>query len=230
MNKRSYNFKDLTGQKFGRLIVIKFVGTDHNQKSLWLCKCQCGKEKIFGGSNLRNGNSKSCGCLRIENLIKRQTKHSMALSTKRHPLYIVWKGMKARCLNPNEPSYPNYGGRGIAVCDEWLEFEPFAKWAFENGYDKSLEIDRIDNDKGYSPDNCRWATRSQNQLNKRNNHLITIKGKTKTLSEWSRESGISIHTICSRIRYGWNDDDLLKPIGQYDVSKRKREKLGKFVS
>lgn len=230
MTKHPHNFTDLTNQQFGRLTVIRFEGVGKHQKTLWRCKCLCGRETIVCGSNLKKGTTKSCGCLMKELLVARNTRHSMARSDGKHRLYKIWAGMKMRCLNPNEPSYVNYGARGITLCDEWMQFKPFAEWALKNGYRDDLEIDRIDNDRGYCPENCRWVSRQQNQLNKRNNRLLTIQGTTRPLTEWSRISGISIHTILSRIRYGWNYDDLLSPVGQYDVSKRKRDARGRFTS
>jgi len=229
IKKRAYNFKDLTGEKFSRLAVIEFYGLNKHQRTLWQCRCDCGRVTVVSGSNLTKGATKSCGCLRSELLSNRLTKHGMATNGDRHSLYKRWASMKARCTNPNEYAFKNYGARGISVCDEWLHFEPFAKWSLKNGYENHLELDRIDNNEGYYPGNCRWVTAQKNQLNKRNNNRITIKNVTKTLSEWSRESGISIQTIKSRMRYGWSCDDLLKPIGT-SYKSRERDSTGRFIS
>lgn len=164
---------DLIRQKFGRLIVIKQVDNNKRRDSRWLCKCDCGREKIILGFNLKDGNTKSCGCLQKEEFIKRLTKHNYS-KTK---IYIVWKSMKQRCSNPNHKSYRYYGGRGITVCKRWLKFENFNR-DMGKGWKLGLTIEREDNDGNYCLENCRWATRSEQQRNKRNNHLTSLKENT----------------------------------------------------
>lgn len=133
------------------------------------------------------------------------------MENKEH--YSRWKAMKNRCYNPNHIYYKNYGARGITVCDEWKNsYENFYKWACSSGYKKGLTIDRIDNDKGYSPENCRWATRKEQGRNQRTNRKITINGITKLMCEWAEESGISEKNILKRIRRGWNSSNLLNPL------------------
>lgn len=139
--------------------------------------------------------------------LKGNYKHKMA-DTKMH---AKWQSMKRRCYNKNCRDYKNYGSRGISVCDEWLEFVPFMNWSLENGYSDDLEIDRINNNGNYEPNNCRYVTKKINASNKRNNHYATIKGVTKTITEWAEESGISRKTIQSRIKYGWEDERLILP-------------------
>lgn len=124
-------------------------------------------------------------------------------------LYHIWDGMKARCYNMNHVAYKNYGGRGISVCKDWRKnFESFYKWAIENGYQERLTIDRIDNDGDYCPQNCRWATYQEQSENRRNTVLLTVLGETKTISEWSAETGISKSCIRYRSKSGWSEDKI----------------------
>ena len=154
---------DLTGKRFGRLLVVE-KSESKNGYAAWLCRCDCGNEKIISGNELRKGKAKSCGCLRKEVATKTFIKHGKTNTL----LYEVWKSMKARCNNLNNKRYSSYGGRGITVCDEWREsFQAFYDWAMINGYREGLSIDRIDNDGNYEPSNCRWATASEQQKNKR---------------------------------------------------------------
>lgn len=145
---------------------------------------------------VKNGHTLSCGCLQKEKLSQASKTHGQTNSR----LYRIYNGMKNRCYNKKQPNYSNYGGRGITICDEWLRsFAVFQSWALANGYSDDLSIDRIDNDKRYSPENCRWATRTEQNENTRNNHLVTINGKTQSLSAWAREQGLNYHTVSFRI-------------------------------
>lgn len=126
--------------------------------------------------------------------------------------YSRWKAMRNRCYNPKHTYYYNYGGRGITICEEWKEnYQAFCDWANKSGYKTGLTLDRIDNDKGYSPENCRWATRKEQGRNQRTNRKITIQGQTRLLCEWAELSGISSKEIHKRIKRGWDNDKLLKP-------------------
>ena len=155
--------KELTGKTFGRLTVLQYHSTNKYGKALWLCQCECGQRKIVIGENLNAGRTQSCGCYNRERSIEANTIHGMT-GTR---LYECWLGMKKRCDDVNNKEYPNYGGRGIAYCKEWAEFEPFKNWALNNGYSDKLTLDRIDVDKEYSPSNCRWSTWGEQAKNKR---------------------------------------------------------------
>lgn len=189
-----WKFNDLTGQKFGKLTVIKYLGLDKGKHSLWLCQCKCGKQTKVNTCHLKSGHTKSCGCLHKEVVSGKNCnfyKHGKT-KTRQHNL---WTGIIDRCYNTKNQDYYNYGGRGIGVCKEWLDkkegFINFYNWAMENGYKDNLTIDRIDNNKNYEPNNCRWATVEDQAKNRRCNHLITYKGKTHNLKEWAKIKKIS---------------------------------------
>lgn len=287
------NFKDLTGQKFGRLTVIERaedrISKSGKHRIMWCCKCSCGNEIITSSGNLREGRTQSCGCLAREitsqkcskditgqkfgklTAIKRVSKigepvkweckcdcgntcivnkNNLGRSTKscgclahkgthelsKTRLYNIWLDMKQRCYNPNAKAYKNYGERGIEVCNEWKnDFAIFYNWAMDNGYDEILEIDRINNDQNYSPDNCRWITHQEQQLNKRSNRLVEYNGEVKPLKIWTDELNLDYHRVNVRLLNGWNVEDAFfgnghehfkkyhnnkyqkKPVFQYDL-------------
>lgn len=192
------NTKDLTGKTYGRLKVIGFTGIRSPNHASWLCQCECGNFKDILGVNLRSGHTKSCGCLTIEALLKRSRTHGMTRTTE----YTIWQGMMRRCYNKKDPAYPRYGGSGLTVCNRWrTSFTNFFK---DMGPRPSIghSIDRKKNSKGYSPGNCRWATRSEQARNMTSNRIIEAFGKKKLLIEWSEEFGVSIKNISHRISRG----------------------------
>lgn len=163
--------KDLTGQKFGNLTAIKFSHKDDRNNAHWHFTCDCGTDHVARGSEVSRGAIQSCGCIRVENTKKANVKHGMA----RTPTYKTWISMRSRCTNESDVNYSQYGGRGISVCDEWLsEFTVFLADMGEQP--EGLSLDRIDNDKGYSKENCRWATAKEQHRNKRNSKYWFIDG------------------------------------------------------
>lgn len=200
---------DLTGKQFGRLTVVGYAGKNKHGDSDWKCKCDCGNYVVVVSGNLRSGHTRSCGCLRSDTITEHDKKRAIH-GMSRTKIYITWNNMKSRCMNPQNISYSNYGGRGITVCERWLSFENFIA-DMGPTYKQGLQLDRIDNNKGYSPDNCRWVTHKENQNNKRNNRRFRFYDN-KTLAELSEESGISCETIEGRIKMGWPDERLLEPV------------------
>ena len=195
------NCIDLTGQRFGRLVVIRREINPQKGSAEWLCLCDCGNKTYAESHTLLRGRKKSCGCYKSDYICKKNTKHNLSGSR----LNVTLNNIMQRCYNPKNHHYKRYGGRGITVCEEWrgdMGRVHFFEWAMQTGYNDSLTIDRIDNDKGYSPDNCRWITIKENQNNKSTNHVIEIDGIRKTISQWS---GISTYAISRRICLGWDD-------------------------
>lgn len=182
--------KDLTMQRFGRLVAIKPVGTDKWGNYRWLCKCDCGNEKIIKSSKLVQGRTRSCGCYRKEVSTKSLEKHGITTGGKPRT-FIIWGGMKARCYNSDNSSYKSYGARGITVCKEWLIYKNFHNWAINNGYSDELEIDRIDNNGNYEPSNCRWVSKNFNRKHQRKTRWITIGKTTDSINGWCKKYNIN---------------------------------------
>ena len=195
--------RDLTGQRFGMLVVEERAGSAETGCALWKCRCDCGKEKIIRGPLLIKGEAVSCGCYA---LAQRKLPKSHGLSD--HPLYSIWADIKQRCFNKNNNNYKNYGGRGISVCKEWSDsFESFYEWA-EADYKKGLSIDRIDVNGDYCPENCRWADRTIQSRNKRNTRHITINGITRSLYDWCDHYNCPYGRAETRLKHGWPVEDL----------------------
>lgn len=217
-----YDFHKLIGKRFGRLVVIDKAspikeGTQGRLRPAVLCRCDCGDEKVVRISSLMRGACKSCGCYARESASKRLFKHGMAHSR----LFSIWNGMIDRCHKRFSISYKNYGERGISVCKEWREdFSAFHQWAINNGYKENLTIDRIDNNKGYEPTNCKWSSHKEQARNRRSNHFVAFNGVTKTITEWSELVGIKSDTIWRRIKE-WDNIEkaLTQPVRKVNSRK-----------
>lgn len=209
------NKMDLTGQRYGRLVVIKeaepYFPSTYPKKPRcrqWLCKCDCGNKKVIMQTSLRTGNTKSCGCGCEENrkriLMKPGATRCKFPSEKR--LRGILGNMKMRCYNPNTKYYENYGGRGIKICDEWLSkdgADNFCEWALNHGYKEGLTIDRINNDGNYEPSNCRWLCRTEQMSNTRNNVYFNYYGEMLTATQIARLRGCDSNILRWRLQHGW---------------------------
>lgn len=195
---------DRTGERFGRLVITRFIRVDKNWNYIWECKCDCGNIINVRYNNLLNDSTKSCGCLKRERTIERSTKHGLSGGQGNYTrLYRIWLNMRRRCNNRRDQDYPYYGGRGIKVCKEWDNYAAFHDWAMKNGYADHLTLDRINNNGDYCPENCRWATRKEQARNTRQNHFITFNGKTMTIAEWAEYLGVSSTVLRTRLYRGW---------------------------
>ena len=211
------------GDNFGKWKVIGFddkrsKNSKHGRK-YYFCECQCKDRTIKSvrEDSLTSQKSMSCGCYNREKVSEATSKHSLSDSN----LYDVWVNMKQRCLNKNNPNYKNYGGRGITVCDEWInDFIKFKEWSIENGYEKGLNLDRKDNNKGYYPENCRFITYIENQNNKRTNTYIEFDNEVHTIADWAKKIDMNPRTLVTRLdTLNWSiEKALTTPVNK----KRKR--------
>lgn len=211
---------EMIGNTFNRLTILERRYEPKHRRTKFLCKCECGNECIVDRQKILSGHTKSCGCLQKEKTSKAKYIHGQAgvNGKNKSDLYRVWSSMKERCQNPNNKAYKNYGERGIVVCDEWQDFTIFNSWAKDTGYKKGLTIDRIDNDKGYNPDNCRWATRTEQGRNKRNTIFIKHKGKEMPLVALAEKKSIKYRLLYDRLfSQGW---DINKAVNE-PVKRRK---------
>lgn len=208
---------DLSGNRFGYLTAVRLSENRIRNHRLWVCECDCGNVVEVRVADLVNGNTKSCGCYQKEMARYAKTKHGY----HNERLYSIWCNMKTRCLNPNTKSYKNYGNRGITVCAAWLEnYIAFRSWALENGYSDDLTIERIDVNKGYTPDNCAFISKSEQPRNTRRCRFVTYKGETKTLSEWSRELHFGRGNFRNKRKYFETDEETI------DYILNKKNKIG----
>lgn len=195
---------ELAGKRFGRLLVIEESSKDAHGAYMWSCRCDCGVTTSVRGSHLKSGVTRSCGCGAREALQASLVTHGMTDT----PLYQRWRSMINRVSLPANKHYRNYGGRGIKACNRWLSFENFAE-DMGSTFVPDLELDRVDVNGDYSPGNCRWATRVEQQRNRRNNHLVTFGRKTCTVQEWGELLEVKPNTIITRLRRGWSVERAL---------------------
>lgn len=209
-------YNNLIGGRYGRLVVIEYVGNySKNRQALFNCLCDCGKQAIARGSSLTSGKTKSCGCLHKEisadimKIVNASGQRNIMASTthgkSNHPLYLRWSTIKTRCTNKKHEHYKDYGGRGIMICNEWANnFSVFYDWAINNGYADNLEIDRIDSNKGYSPDNCRWVNKYEQAVNRRNSVFLSDGIVEKPLRDWCSEKSVEYKLAHARYKKGWS--------------------------
>ena len=195
--------RDLVGHQFNKMTVIGTSQKKCANKNFmyWTCQCECGNIKEVREDHIFDGKIISCGCHKDKLTRERMKTHEDSSSS----LYGRWSHIKGRCCCPTDDAYVNYGSRGITMCDEWTNsYESFRDWSLANGYQPDLSIDRIDNNKGYSPENCRWASVKIQANNKRNNHMITYNGETHTLAEWAEMLGLTQATLRQRLnKHHW---------------------------
>lgn len=194
---------DLKGQKFGKLKVVEFYEKTPKQTK-WLCECECGNQCVVYSAHLKSGHTKSCGCISKERIKNLNFKTGLS-QTK---LYRVYRNMLNRCYWEKSDMFKHYGARGIGVCDNWKNkengFECFSKWAFDNGYKEGLTLDRIDCNKGYCPENCRWVDAYVQANNKRKNWYLKINGEIDTVGNWARRLNISYWNLLHYAKGGKN--------------------------
>jgi hypothetical protein len=198
---------NLIGQKFGHLTVVGKAENNTQGKQMWICKCDCGREKAKPTDtySLKHGKVKSCGCLYFESNKERNKKHGLTHSR----IYNIWISMRSRCNYVGDVAYKNYGGRGIKVCQEWNnDFQAFYDWAMLHGYTDKLTVDRVDPNDDYCPQNCRWSTMKEQQNNRRNNRRIVYKNKPYTVSQLAEKLNLSRNALVWRLDNGWEEDEI----------------------
>lgn len=204
--KPNHQLIDLTNKQFGRLTVVALFGKKSDEWA-WLCFCNCGGQKVILGTHLRSGKTRSCGCLSAEIAGARQRTHGMTYTSE----FTTWQTCKARCYNPKNHKYKNYGARGIKMCQKWME--SFAAFFHDMGNKPSPKhsIHRINNDGDYEPGNCKWATYKEQARNRTNNRFIEVGGERITVAEFAERNNIDQRIIHSRLNKGCPVSELLKP-------------------
>ena len=193
------------GQRFGRLAVIGEPAKGTGGRTVVLCRCDCGTERAFRRTHLVSGATLSCGCYARDRTSEVRRVHGMVGS----PTYAVWQAMKARCLNPRNPAYAHYGGRGIGIDRRWKE--SFDAFLSDMGLRPSgMSIERIDNNRGYEPGNCKWATDTEQANNRRSSAFLTVDGETMTIAQWSKKTGLPAEALRRRVLRGWSPRDAIQ--------------------
>lgn len=210
------HYEDLTGKRFGRLVVKKRI--INNNKGFWLCECDCGKTVIIKTKTcLISGQIKSCGCYNRDRICKHGDSYSL--------LYSVWHSMKTRCYTKTSIPYKDYGARGITVCEEWKnDYSRFRDWALTHGYKKGLSLDRINNNGNYTPDNCRFTDVKTQSNNRRSSRYLTYNGETHSIAEWGQIFGVRPELFLDRLKKGWPLKDVLSN-NKYGPYEHKKERM-----
>lgn len=200
-------FRDYTGSKFNHLTVIGYAGLV-GKNQYWYCRCDCGNISRTNTSKLRSGRSKSCGCMVAVWASERTKTHGHTCGENKR-LYGIWRRMLRRCSAESDGGWPNYGGRGIKVCDRWKKFESFL--ADMGTPEKGMGIDRIDNDGDYCPENCRWADLETQGSNKRNNAMVEYMGESMTVTQLAKRHNLPVNLVFARLGRGWSPGDAILP-------------------
>lgn len=202
---RRKSFQDLSGNKYGRLTVLRFAGSSARRETYFECQCECGTVVTIRSNSLKGGTCQSCGCYAIDCFVEQNYTHGMSYTK----VYRTWIKIKGRTQNPNIDCYMNYGGRGIQMCDRWLHsFDAFYADMGDPPTPKHT-IERINNNGNYCPENCKWATRQEQLANRRNSRYLTYQGETDLLLNWAKKCGMSDKTLTARLRYGWSIEKAL---------------------
>ena len=212
---------NLIGRRFGMLVVTgeaPRVGVKNDAR--WMCHCDCGVDKAISATCLTTGNTRSCTCLRRKATSERQTSHGDNRPGNRHPLYGVWAGIHRRCYNPHEKRFNRYGGRGIVMCERWLDYANF-KADMGASYQRGLTIERINNDGNYEPNNCRWASVKEQCRNRSTSRWLEFNGQRKTVAEWAETLNLRPERISARLGAGWPVEKVLTaPLRHWDCHRK----------
>lgn len=186
----------MVGERFGRLVVSLEAGQDKYTSWLYLCKCDCGKDKVVAGWLLRRGDVQSCGCLQKE-ILQKQADATFIHGARKTKAFSIWHNMRTRCYNKKATYYADYGGRGVTVCERWAKFANFLEDMGQPP--EGMTLERADNELGYSKENCLWASRKAQANNRRSSRFIEYNGQTKTLQQWAEATGLQRATIAYRL-------------------------------
>lgn len=211
-------FRDLSGLTFGRLYVSsRHIENNKHGKAMFNCVCSCGSAVTASGTDISTGNTRSCGCLKDEKAKARMTRHG----NRYHPMWMRYKAMLDRCYKESNDQYRNYGARGITVCERWVN--SFDDYVNDLGFPPSENhtIDRVDNNLGYSPENCRWATKKDQSVNRRVTKIVTVGGVSMSLADWSKSLGLKKSAVYGRIRNGW---DVVRAVTHPPIARGKYER------